>query len=87
MLVALTLDDAKLLKRGDILYETNSLSRNADYTPRRWKVNGEVKTWKTDPIRIRVPLKHGLYSYDAITESDFNEKGVCDKLAIEVMTG
>ena len=38
---------------------------------KRWKVNGEVKTWKRDKSRIRVPLKHGLYSYDALETEDF----------------
>lgn len=58
----LTLEECKQLKPGDILL---------DVSGKRWKVNGKVKTWKTNPNRIRVPLKHGLYRYDALTESDF----------------
>lgn len=64
----LTLEDAKKLQYGDIIMDNRG---------KRWKVNGEVKTWKTDATRIRVPLKHGLYTYDAINGSDFNENGVC----------
>jgi len=60
--MSLTLEEAKQLKPGDYLIDHNG---------KRWKVNGQVKTWKRSPHRIRVPLKHGLYAYDALTESDF----------------
>ncbi len=33
-----------------------------------WRANGQVKTWKRSPFRFRVPVKHGLYRYDAITD-------------------
>lgn len=58
----LTLEDAKQLKPGEIL---------VDAAGKRWKVNGKVQRWKRDANRIRVPLKHGLYAYDAITDADF----------------
>ena len=58
----ITLEQAKQLNHGDILYHTEN--RNADGTPQRWRVNGQVKRWKRDTNRIRVPLKHGLYQYD-----------------------
>lgn len=57
----ITLDEAKALKRGDILVQES--------TGHRWKVNGAVQTWKKDPSRVRVPLKHGLYAYDQLTEA------------------
>lgn len=60
----ITLKEAKELEVGDILI---------DYFGKRWKVNGRVKTWKTDVLRIRVPLKHGLYSYDALETHDFRQ--------------
>jgi len=41
----------------------------------RWKVSGQVKTWKKNPGRIRVPLKHGLRHYSAINETDFDSQG------------
>jgi hypothetical protein len=69
----ITLDEAKALKSGQILHTNNG---------QRWKVNGMVKTWKRDPKRIRVPLKRGLYQYEAITELDFNELGVCTQLTV-----
>lgn len=68
--MAITLDEAKQLKPGDIL---------VDRWGKRWKVNGRVRTWMTDPNRIRIPLKHGLYSYDAIETPDFRD-GQCDLL-------
>jgi len=55
----LTLERAKALRFGEVLVING----------RRWKVNGKVQTWKRDASRIRVPLKHGLYSYDALDES------------------
>jgi hypothetical protein len=75
MLVQLTLDDAKLLKTGDILYQTDETNR--DGTPRRWKVNGAVVRWTKDPSRIRVPLKHGLRTYDYLDENSFAPNGTC----------
>lgn len=60
--MSLTLDEAKELKPGDILHDSQG---------KRWKVNGVVQRWKRNPDRIRIPLKHGLYSYDALTEAHF----------------
>jgi hypothetical protein len=69
----ITLDEAKALKSGDILIDEQG---------KRWKVNGQVKTWKTDPSRIRVPLKHGLFVYDALNTQDFID-GKCEALRME----
>ena len=38
----------------------------------RWRRNGQTKTWKTRPDAFRVPVKHGLYAYGAITEADLD---------------
>ena len=72
--MSITFTQAKALKRGDILI---------DQRGKRWKVNGMVKTWKTMPGRIYVPLKHGLYAYDSIDEGQFDNNGVCDLLTRE----
>ena len=64
----ITLQQAKDLKFGDILHHVTN--KNSDKTPQRWKVNGKVKTWKRDINRISIPVKHGLYTYDYITEND-----------------
>lgn len=71
----ITLEDAKQLRHREVL---------VDNFGRRWYVNGQVKTWKTDPTRIRVPLKHGLYAYDALTDREFDAKGECHLLTKEV---
>jgi hypothetical protein len=67
----LTLEQAKNLRYGDILCEVTV--KGSDGNHRRWKVSGAIQLWKRDANRIRVPLKHGLYAYDAITESDFRD--------------
>lgn len=66
----ITLQQAKSLQYGDILYRITN--KNADGTPQRWKVNGQVKTWKRSPEKVKVPIKHGLYSYDYLTEDTLN---------------
>jgi hypothetical protein len=55
----ITLEEARNLKPGDYL---------VDSWGKRWKVNGKVKTWVRSPEKVKVPVKHGLYSYDYITE-------------------
>ena len=44
---------------------------------RWWRIrrNGKTQTWKTDASRIRIPVKAGLKSCAAITETDFNADG------------
>lgn len=61
-----TLEQAKALTSGTMLYHVEN--KNADGTPQRWKVNGKPKTWKRSPERVQVPIKHGLYDYDYLTE-------------------
>ena len=68
--MAITLEQAKQLKTGDILHHVKN--NNADGTPQRWRVNGMVKTWKCDAGRVKVPVKHGLYRYDHLTEDDLD---------------
>ena len=57
----ITIEQAKQLKHGDILYHVTQ--RNADGSAQRWRVNGAVKLWKTRPDEFKVPLKYGLYQY------------------------
>lgn len=35
-----------------------------------WRRNGQTQTWKRRPNDFRVPVKYGMYSYDAITQDD-----------------
>ncbi len=66
----ISLEEAKRLRAGQTLYHVTA--RNADGTAQRWRVNGKVTVWKRSPGRVRVPVKHGLYSYDAITECELH---------------
>jgi len=62
----LSLKQAKKLRYRQTLYHLKN--KNADGTAQRWRVNGKVKTWKTKPHKVSVPVKHGMYSFDYITE-------------------
>jgi hypothetical protein len=64
----ITLEQAKELKLGTILYHT--INKNSDGSAQRWKVNG--KDWKKDPNRVKIPLKYGMYRYDYLTERELN---------------
>lgn len=66
----ITIDEAKNLRVGDILYHTEN--KNKDGSPQRWRVNGVPKTWKRSPEKVRVPMKHGLYDFDYLTEADLS---------------
>jgi len=66
----ITLEQAKNLKPGDILHHNRN--KNADGSCQRWRVNGKVKTWKSRPEMVRVPLKYGLRRYDSLTERDLD---------------
>lgn len=68
--MSITLEQAKNLQIGDIIYHAKN--KNADGTKQRWKVNGKVKTWKRDKSKVKVPLKHGLYNYDYLTEKELD---------------
>jgi hypothetical protein len=65
--MAITLEQAKSLSYGQTLYHAEN--RNSNGTPQRWRVNGKPQTWVRTPSRVRVPLKYGLYTYDAIDET------------------
>ncbi len=67
----ITLNQAKKLKKGTILYQIGGIfSKGSDGRPRRWVVNGMPKTWKRSLGRVQVPLKHGLYSFNYLDESN-----------------
>jgi hypothetical protein len=52
----MTFEEVLLLKRGDeCLFHAN------DGSARRVHVTGQVKTWKTRPRDLSVPVKYGMY--------------------------
>lgn len=36
----------------------------------RYRVSGRCQTWVRQPAKFRLPVKHGLYQYGAITETN-----------------
>ena len=67
----ITFEQAKELKHGTILYHVTD--RNADDTPMRWRVNGQVRLWKTRPKDIEVPLKYGMKGYSYLNHTNLRE--------------
>jgi hypothetical protein len=65
----ITLEQAKQLTYGDIIYSNRFLNASKEH-PIRWRVNGQVKTWKRDPDRIQIPVKHGLYDHAYLCHGD-----------------
>ena len=57
----MTKEEALALTWRDTLLDSNN---------KRWRVNGQVKTWIKQPDKFRVPLKHGLYTYGYLTEDN-----------------
>ena len=76
----ISLHQAKRLKHGDTLYHVSH--KNGDGTPMRWRVNGKVKTWKRDPDRVQVPIKHGLWDHDYLTETSLDLVSSTEKQAL-----
>jgi len=72
----ITLEQAKALTWGAILHHVEF--KNADGTPRRWRVSGKPKTWKRNPERVQVPVKFGLYRNDYLTEKDLHLVSLAD---------
>jgi hypothetical protein len=64
--VMITLEQAKALRHGDVVHE--------DHSCKKWRVSGKVRLWKTRPEKVKVPLKHGLFSHGYLTE---HELGRC----------
>lgn len=67
----MTIQEAKELKYGDHVTSTK-YGFDSKGNPRRFKINGAPKTWKTRPTEIRIPWKYGLYDYGYFTEADLD---------------
>ena len=64
----ITIDEAKSLTVGTILYHTQA--KDSKGNPQKWRVFGKPQTWKRDTNRVSVPLKHGLYTHSTLTEKN-----------------
>jgi len=47
--------------------------KNLDKTPVRCRRNGKTQTWKRQPERFKIPVKHGLYDFFYITNDNANQ--------------
>lgn len=47
----------------------NGLTKALD-KPRNWRRNGKTKVWKTRPDEFKIPIKHGMYSYGYIDNTN-----------------
>jgi len=80
--MAITMEEAKKLKPGAMLNHSQA-RRNADGTSARFKVTS-VKTWKRNPDRIEIRVKHGLYEHYVWTEATFDHADVTLDKSMEV---
>jgi len=66
----LTLAQAKSLRPGDTLY--SMIHTDSRGQPACWRVSGKPKVWKTRPDEVLVPVKHGLYEHDHLSEDQLD---------------
>jgi len=66
----ITLEEAKNLKHGTILFMLHTRNSNGEVI--RWRVNGKVKLWKRSPKKVHVPIKHGLYVHAYLHERNLD---------------
>jgi hypothetical protein len=65
-------EEALTLSVGDTLYH-GELRQAGGKMPLRVRLSGRVRTWKRDPNRIEIPVKHGMYESYTITERDLGK--------------
>jgi len=61
----LTKEQACALTVGKVLHHTTI--KGSDGEPARCRVSGACKTWKREPERFKLPVKHGLFDSFYIT--------------------
>ena len=54
----MNIEQAKNLKHGDVVQITNLQGK-----VETWVVNSKVKTWKSDPSKVKISIKDNRYSY------------------------
>jgi hypothetical protein len=79
----ITLQQAKALQFGDMIY-SNHFTMTDNNTPQRWRVNGQIKTWKRDPDRIHIPVKHGLYDHAYLCHGEISNKIYVGSITLEL---
>ena len=66
----MNIETAKGLRVGQTVYHVSK--KNADGTPMRAKVLS-VKTWKRNPEKVVVSVKHGMYDYAKFNETEIHQ--------------
>lgn len=63
----ITKEEAITAKLGDVLHAGKC---SLEWKPpvERWRVNGRCLVWKRQPQKFSLPIKHGLYHYERLTE-------------------
>ena len=64
------LSEAKSLRHGQLVYIKGLY--NSDGTAARARVTGKVKTWKTRPSDVEVPIKRGMYDSGYVTSRNLD---------------
>lgn len=70
LMPAITLDEAKQLTWRTELYVR--YENDSQGQPVVARVNGKVKTWKTRPDEVQVPLKHGMYDHGYLHDGNLD---------------
>jgi hypothetical protein len=65
----MTLSEVRALKSGDRVRLILNNGRIGEA-----KINGAIKVWKSDPSRIEVPIKYGLYEYTHFDSSEATQR-------------
>lgn len=71
----MNLQEAKSLKAGTFVFEL-ALRTYTKRSP-KWKVTS-VKTWKRQPDRVEVHIKHGLYDFGYFNETQLDQWSLTD---------
>ena len=64
------LEDAKKIMPGQILFCVKF--KNLEGRPVPCVVYEGVKTWKRDPSKLKIPIKHGHRDFVCLTEDDLD---------------
>ena len=79
----ITLEQAKQLTYGDYIY-SNRFTYKDNTTPKRWRINGQIKLWKRDPNRIQIPVKYGLYDHAYLCFGTISNKVYMNSITLEL---
>lgn len=80
--MGITVEQAKQLTYGDYIY-SNRFTNADGKSPIRWRVNGQVKTWKRDHNRLQIPVKHGLRDFAYLCFGEISNRVYVDSIVLD----